>query len=180
VIGIILLRVPEQTPKPPALSVLPKLHRVLDLGGFVLFAPAVLQLLLALQYGGDQYAWNSSHVIGLFCGSAVTFVVWLFWNHRKGASALLPEAMIRRRAVWTAGAYQAFLMSAMYGATYYLPIYFQAVNNATSIMSGVYLLPLILSQLVLAAASGQLSTLPVPYPYLEVFCEAINPLTGPS
>lgn len=47
-------------------------------------------------------------------------------------------------------------MSAVYGATYYLPIYFQAINSATAIMSGVYLLPTILPQLVVAASSGLL------------------------
>jgi hypothetical protein len=156
-LGIILLRVPEQTPKPPAATVIPKLPQLLDLIGFCLFAPAVLQLILALQYGGNEYAWGSSQVIGLFCGSAATFAAWLLWNHRRGEAALLPYAMVKRRAVWSSGAYNALLMSALYGATYFLPIYFQAINNATPIMSGVYLLPLILPQLFMSASAGQLS-----------------------
>lgn len=37
---------------------------------------------------------------------------------------------------------------------YYLPIYFQAVRHATPTMSGVYLLPAILSQIIFATVSG--------------------------
>lgn len=154
--AILLLRIPEQTPKAKAKVVLLRLHHYLDLLGFTLFAAAVLQLLLALQYGGNAYAWRSSQVIGLFCGAAATSVVWLFWNRHKGEDALLPHSMISRRAVWSSGLYQAFLMSAVYGATYFLPIYFQAINNVTAVLSGVYLLPTILPQLVMAVSSGVL------------------------
>lgn len=155
-LALLILRIPEQTKKQNPLVVLRNLHHYLDLLGFVLFAPAVLQLLLALQYGGSQYPWNSSRVIGLFCGSAANFVVWLLWNRYKGDDALLPPSMVKQTAVWASGLYQAFMISAVYGATFFLPIYFQAINDASPMMSGVYLLPTILPQLFAAGASGVL------------------------
>ncbi|KAK6070015.1 MFS multidrug transporter [Seiridium cupressi] len=158
VVAIILLRIPQQTVKPPAISAVLQLPHYLDFIGFILFAPAVLQLLLALQYGGNQFPWNSSRVIGLFCGSAANFVVWFFWNWHKGEKALLPHAMIGRTAVWASGIYQGLLMSAVYGGIYFLPIYFQAINAASPMLSGVYLLPTILPQLVMAASSGLIIT----------------------
>ncbi|KAK4665413.1 hypothetical protein QC763_401570 [Podospora pseudopauciseta] len=156
VLALFLFPVPEQSAKPPAMKVLVKLHKYLDLVGFCLFAPAVLQLILALSFGGVTYPWNSSQVIGLFCGAAATFLVWLLWNRHKGPDALLPPAMLARTAVWTSGLYQAFLMAAVYGAIFFLPIYFQAINNASPLLSGVYLLPTILPQLLMAASSGAL------------------------
>ena len=156
VLALLILRIPEQTQKQNPLVVLRKLHHHLDLLGFVLFAPAVLQLLLALQYGGSQYPWNSSRVIGLFCGSAANFAVWFWWNWYKGDDALLPPSMVKQTAVWASGLYQAFMISAVYGATFFLPIYFQAINDATPMLSGVYLLPTILPQLFAAGASGVL------------------------
>lgn len=157
VIAIILLRIPEQTKKEKAFTILRKVNRYLDLVGFMLFAPAVLQLLLALQYGGNRFAWNSSQVIGLFCGSVATFIAWGFWNIHKGDDALLPHSMVSRRAVWVSGIFQAFLMAALYGGVYLLPIYFQVVNNASPILSGTYLLPTIIPQLIMAASSGAIS-----------------------
>lgn len=98
------------------MKVLVKLHKYLDLVGFCLFAPAVLQLILALSFGGVTYLWNSPQVIGLFCGAAATFLVWLLWNRHKGPDALLPPAMLACTAVWTSGLDQAFLMAASSGA----------------------------------------------------------------
>ncbi|KAI0148070.1 efflux pump [Hypoxylon sp. NC0597] len=153
---ILLVRIPEQTPKQKAFVIFSRLHHYLDLIGFALFAPAVLQLLLALQYGGNQYPWRSSTIIGLFCGSGATFIVWLIWNRHKGDDALLPHSMIKQTVVWASGLFQAFMISAVYGATFFLPIYFQAINNVTAMLSGVYLLPTILPQLLMSGLSGVL------------------------
>ncbi|GAP91475.2 putative efflux pump [Rosellinia necatrix] len=154
VLSILVLRIPEPTIKPRALSLLPRLHHYLDLVGFILFAPAVLQLLLALQFGGRSFPWNSSQIIGLFVGAAATTIVWFFWNRYRGDDAMMPRTMIRQRSVLFSALYNGSQTSAVYAAIYYLPLYFQAVQGASAILSGVYLLPMILSQLFLAGASG--------------------------
>jgi hypothetical protein len=151
---VLVLRIPEQTPKASFASTIPHIHHHLDLVGFGLFAPAVIQLLLALQYGGVVFAWNSRQVIGLFCGAAATCIVWLIWNFRQGDKALLPRSLIRRRTVWSAVLFNAFQMVGIYGLFYYLPIYFQAIYDATAIKSGVYIIPMILPQLITTALSG--------------------------
>ncbi len=156
---LVLMRVPDEIEKQPALSVLRQLHRHLDLVGFGLFGPAVVQLLLALQSGGNEYAWGSSTVIGLFCGYGVTFLVWLAWNGHKGDDALIPARIVRRRPVWTSGVNYTALMSTLLGASYYLPIYFQAVKGVGPILSGVYLLPTVLPQLLGAISFGVLGAL---------------------
>ncbi|KAK6078940.1 MFS multidrug transporter [Seiridium cupressi] len=155
---IMLLRIPEQIPKEPFWKVVPSIHRRLDLLGFALFAPAVTQLLLALQFGGSQFPWSSPQIIGLFCGAGATFLVWLVWNYYKKDDALLPVSLIKRRTIWVSSLYHSLLVAAMFGVSYYLPIYFQAVQGLSAIMSGVNLLPTILPQMVLAIASGFLVT----------------------
>ncbi|KAH7087027.1 major facilitator superfamily domain-containing protein [Paraphoma chrysanthemicola] len=153
-LGIVPLRIPEENIKPNPLSLLPRIHHYLDLVGFALLAPAVLQLLLALQFGGQAHPWKSATVIGLLCGSVANFVVWGFWNRYRGEDAMLPRSLISRRDVLCSGLYVAFLTSAVYGGIYYLPLYFQAVDGASAIKSAVYLLPLIISQLITAGFSG--------------------------
>ncbi|KAI0177899.1 major facilitator superfamily domain-containing protein [Pestalotiopsis sp. NC0098] len=157
-VPLLLLHIPDQVEKSNALKVVRNLHRHLDLIGFALLAPAIVQLLLALQFGGNQFAWSSSQVIGLFCGSGATFIVWVFWNIHKGDKALLPFFIIKRREVWTSGVNYAFMMSTVFGSTYFLPIYFQAVKGVNAIMSGVYLLPIVLPQLLSAVVGGTLVT----------------------
>jgi hypothetical protein len=112
-------------------------------------------LLLALQYGsGNTYAWNSSVVIGLFVGAGATFIAWFVWNYRLGDEALIPFSMMRKTVVWTASVSSAFLFGTVFCASFFLPIYFQAVLGTTPFISGVNLLPSILPTMVAAVGSG--------------------------
>ncbi|KAI1336222.1 major facilitator superfamily domain-containing protein [Xylariaceae sp. FL0016] len=153
---LIIMRVPEQVPKKNPFIILRELHLHLDLIGFALLTPAIVMLLLALQYGGVDYSWSSSQIIGLFCGAGVTFIVWCLWNHHKGEKGLLPFPILKRRAVYMSGINYTFLIATMYGGLYFLPIYFQAVKGVNAILSGVYLLPLILPQIAAAVISGSI------------------------
>lgn len=128
----------------------------LDIPGFVLLTGFAIELLLALQWGGSVHPWDSSVVIGLLCGSIVTFVVFLFWQHRQGDNAMIPFSIVSKTVVWCGCIVFGFLMAALFLLTYYLPIYFQSVKGASAILSGVYTLPNILAQLSAAILSGVL------------------------
>ncbi|KAK5745544.1 hypothetical protein LTR17_001415 [Elasticomyces elasticus] len=147
--------VPDAHSKPPPMEVLRDLHHKLDLIGFVLLSPAIIMALLALQWGGNVYAWDSPTIIGLFCGAAGNLLVWSAWNWWKKDDALIPVSMIRRTRVWSGSLVVGFLMSSLYIFVYYLPIYFQSADSASPTMSGVYMLPNILASLVLAVAVGK-------------------------
>ncbi|KAF7159165.1 hypothetical protein CNMCM6106_006298 [Aspergillus hiratsukae] len=146
-------RIPD-TDKSREISVLQTILTKLDLIGFALFAPATIQLLLALDYGGNKYAWNSATVIGLFCGAGGTFIVFLIWEYFKGEEAMVPLSMLKQRGVWSSCFFAFFFFATLQLVIYYLPIYFQAIKGASPMMSGVDLLPNILSQLVGTLFSG--------------------------
>ncbi|KAI4719068.1 MFS general substrate transporter [Aureobasidium sp. EXF-10727] len=130
--------------------------RGLDLVGFALFAPAIIQLLLALEWGGTTYPWNSSTVIGLFCGGAATALVFLTWEYFKGDDAMVPFSMVRRRIFWSSCLTVFFTFASMLIVNFFLPNYFQAVRGASPTMSGVDMLPSIISQMIFAIVSGVL------------------------
>lgn len=50
--------------------------------------------------------------------------------------------------------FNASQMVGIYGLFYYLPLYFQAIDDASAILSGVYIIPMILPQLVAAGLTG--------------------------
>lgn len=50
--------------------------------------------------------------------------------------------------------FNAFQMVGIYGLFYYLPIYFQTIYNTSAILSGVYIIPMILPQLLTAGLTG--------------------------
>lgn len=125
-----------------------------DLTGLVFFAPAIIMLLMGLEWGGNEYPWKSATVIGLFCGGVALVVVFLFWEHHVGDDAMIPLPVIRKREVWSACLAMLFLFSTVMVASYYLPIYFQSVKGASPFTSGVDMLPSIISQLFAAVLSG--------------------------
>lgn len=135
--------------KPPAIIILRALHTKLDLLGFVLFTGCTIQLLLALQYVGNQYAWNSSTIIGLFCGSGVAFSLWLAWDWYKGDAAMLPLSIVCKKTVWVSCLTYGLGTGTLIMMSYYLPTYFQGVRGLSPLMSSVQLLPNIISQLIM-------------------------------
>ncbi|KAI1412496.1 MFS general substrate transporter [Hypoxylon sp. FL1857] len=155
---LLFVRVPEATPKSPPLEVLRTAMGSLDLVGFTLIAPAAIMFFLALQYGGNQYAWDSSTVIGLFVGAAVTFVIFLIWESHKGVEAMLPPYMFRKQVIWSGSGTMFFFMGSLYIANYYLPIYFQSILDDSALMSGVHILPTIIAQVIFAMLSGVIVT----------------------
>jgi hypothetical protein len=49
--------------------------------------------------------------------------------------------------------------------SYYLPVWFQVVKNASPIMSGVYYMPSVGTQMISSVLTGTLSTTPLTYPF---------------
>nr|AAD34558.1 unknown [Aspergillus terreus] len=127
----------------------------LDFLGFVLFAGFAIMISLALEWGGSDYAWNSSVIIGLFCAAGVSLVLFGCWErHVGGAVAMIPISVASRRQVWCSCFFLGFFSGALLIFSYYLPIYFQAVKNVSPTMSGVYMLPGIGGQIVMAIVTG--------------------------
>ncbi|KAJ5430736.1 Major facilitator superfamily domain general substrate transporter [Penicillium cf. griseofulvum] len=143
IIGGFLLfnTIPEPKPKDPPLQVLGSAIKSLDLPGFMLICPAVAMFLLGLQFGGNEYAWDSSVVIGLLVGAGATFAVFLVWEWHQGDNAMVPLAMLKHRIIWSAAMTMFFSLSSVLVADFYIAIYFQAIHDDTPLMSGVHMLP---------------------------------------
>ncbi|KAG0650485.1 Efflux pump mlcE [Hyphodiscus hymeniophilus] len=147
-------RVPNMLSKAAPKSVIRTLPGKLDLIGFTIFAPAAIQLLLALQWGGNKFAWNSAQIIGLFCGAGGMFIVFMAWDYHRGDAAMIPSSLAGTRIVWSSCLAYAFIVGQLVCVSYYLPIYFQGVKGASPTMSGVYVLPSFISHVIAAISSG--------------------------
>lgn len=151
---------PEPAQKEPfSLALVRKITPELDLIGFLLFVPPSLMLLLALQFGsGNTHAWNSATVIGLLVGSAVLAVVFVLWERRMGDLAMIPGNIVKQRIVWVSCMYGMCNTCCTMVASNWLPTFFQAIRGEGPTLSGVHILPSILSQMTLVMTSGALST----------------------
>jgi len=78
------LKIPDSKQVDADLATCKQRVKRLDLPGFALFTPSIIMLLLALDWGGVSYHWNSSTIIGLFCGAGAAWIAFLLWERRQG------------------------------------------------------------------------------------------------
>jgi nitrate/nitrite transporter NarK len=116
--------------------------------------------LMALEWGGTKYPWDSATVIGLLCGAVGTFISFVVWEYRLGDEAMIPYSILQRREVWSSCLVTGFFFGNLLIFSYYLPIYFQAVKGVNPAPSGLCILPGIASQMLMAIISGVLGESP--------------------
>ena len=83
----------------------------LDPLGATLLLGSMCCLFLALQWGGSQYLWNSSIIIGLLVGFASLFILFGISQWWLGEQATIPPHVVRKRTVFF-GALSLFFISA--------------------------------------------------------------------
>ncbi|KAJ5118320.1 major facilitator superfamily domain-containing protein [Penicillium atrosanguineum] len=131
----------------------------LDLIGAGLLIPAIICLLLALQWGGNQYAWNNSRIIGLFVGFGLLVILFAASQVYLGEQATLPPHILKQRTVLSACLFALFFGGAFFVLVYYVPIFFQSVKGSSAMKSGIQLLPLMLATVVSSVVLGGLITI---------------------
>jgi hypothetical protein len=70
-----------------------------DLYGTAVFIPAIICLLLALQWGGTKYPWSDAKIIALFVVFGVlisAFIAIQFWKQDSGT---IPPRIMKKRSM---------------------------------------------------------------------------------
>lgn len=128
----------------------------LDLLGTAILIPAVICLLLALQWGGTEYPWSNSRIIGLFVGFGAMILIFIGIQIWKGDEGTLPPRLFKNRNVLCAMLFSAFFGSAFFPLIYYLSLYFQAIQGDNAVEAGIKILPLLISTVLTSVLSGAL------------------------
>ena len=137
------------------LSILQRILK-LDLIGASILIPAVICLLLALQWGGSTYPWSNSRVIGLFVGAGLLGILFGYSQIKLGEKGTLPPRLFRNRNVAFAMAFAFFFGAAFFSIIYYLAIYFQSVKGSSATKAGIQLLPLLIATVLSSILTGGL------------------------
>ncbi|HEY3503181.1 MAG TPA: MDR family MFS transporter [Actinocatenispora sp.] len=128
-------------------------HRI-DYLGAALLALGVGALVLMTTWGGSEYAWLSTQIVGLAVVSVLSLVGFVLVE-RKAAEPIVPLWLFRNRNFAVVSALGFLVGFAMFGVTLALPQYQQMVLGDSATMSGLALLPLMLSMVVVSLISGQ-------------------------
>lgn len=126
---------------------------VIDYLGIALVAVGASALILATSWGGNQYAWGSPTIIGLFVGGLVALALFCVVETRA-AEPMLPMRLFGN-PVFTVCSILSFIVGfAMLGAMTFLPTYLQYVDGDSATISGVRTLPMVIGLLIASIFSG--------------------------
>lgn len=138
------------------------------LGTFVIMA-AIICYILALQWGGTTRPWSDSTVIGTLVGFCLLLITFGVVEYYMGDRALLQGSLIGNRAILVNCSYIFFSAGAFFTLLYYLPIYFQSVDNVSASQSGINNIPLVLGiSLCTIVSGGLISKFGIYVPFLLV------------
>jgi len=165
--GVVAWTLPKIRPESP--------DRRIDFLGAVTIAGSITTLLLALVWGGNEYPWNSSVIIGLFAGWGVLTALFC-WAELRAAQPIMPIQLFANRA-FSVSVIAVFLSGiGLYGAVAFLPLYAQSVIGFTETNSGLVLAPLMLGLIMASAVSGLIITRTGKYKTIAVIGTAISVL----
>lgn len=126
----------------------------LDPFGTVIFIPAIVCLLLALQWGGSKYPWKDGRIIALFVISGILvsiFIAIQFWQQEN---ATVPPRILKQRSMAASVWFSFCIGGSFFVLVYYLPIWFQAIKGTTATESGIRNLPMIMGLVIMSLVAG--------------------------
>ncbi|MDA1359907.1 MDR family MFS transporter [Glycomyces luteolus] len=132
---------------------IPTRQHKIDYLGAMFLVPAVTCLLLATTWGGQDYAWTSGVILGLFTAAAVLTAAFLVVETRA-EEPILPLRMFHQGTFSLASVIGFVFGIAMFAGIVYIPLFFQMVRGYTPTKSGLLMLPMMVGMVATSILSG--------------------------
>ncbi|MFC0864000.1 MDR family MFS transporter [Sphaerimonospora cavernae] len=133
-------------------------HRI-DWSGAAVLTVGITAIVLITSWGGQKhgYPWGSWQILGL-AGLAVVALALFIPVERRAAEPIMPLHVFRDRNFALINVLGFLLGFAMFGAITFLPMFQQIVQGATATNSGMLLLPMMASSMVVSLFVGKAIT----------------------
>jgi EmrB/QacA subfamily drug resistance transporter len=128
-------------------------HRIDVLGATLLGGGGTL-LLLGLLEGGVQWSWGSPTSVGLFVGSALLLVAFVY-AEKRATEPVLPMWVFRSRVLNVANAGSLVVGVLTLGLSSYVPLYAQRVLGSGALVAGLALAAMTIGWPLAAATAGR-------------------------
>lgn len=132
--------------------------REIDYFGGTVIVGAFISGIMAINFGGSVYEWNSGRIIGLFVCSGVLFIILgfqqVFGFLTNKERRIFPVEFLRRRSMVVLFALTSAAVTATFVPIYFIPLYFQFVAGDSALDAGVRLLPFVVLLVVTVVLNG--------------------------
>ena len=138
----------------PQLKTSQEKHKI-DYAGVITMTLFIGPLILALTWGGVDYAWSSPVILGTIAFSVFMLAAFLFVESRA-EEPIIPLTLFKNRVMAVSAMVGLFMGAAFFPVVTFIPLYFQGVLGAEATESGVFLTPMMLSAAAGSFISGQM------------------------
>lgn len=132
-------------------------HGKVDYLGSVFLAGTIIPLLLAFSWAGNQFAWGSLQIIGLFVLSISALAAFLI-AEKKVQNPVLPLNLFKNSVFTISNVIGLLIGMAMFGAIMYMPFFIQGVIGTSATKTGFIMMSMMLSMVLSSTIVGQLIT----------------------
>ncbi len=132
-------------------------ERSIDYAGFVTLGVSLTLILLATSWGGVQFPWLSWQTLGLY-GVGATMLGLFIWSEGRAEEPVVPLELWKSPIFTLSNLSNLFISMGMFGAILYIPLYAQGVLGLGVAESGMILIPLTVSMIVVSMVVGRLIT----------------------
>lgn len=127
----------------------------IDVWGSVTLSAGIACVLLATVWGGNQYAWASWQIAGLYVAGAALLAAFV-WVEVRADEPVLPLRLWRSSIFTYSNIASVGVAMSMFGAIYFLPVFVQGVIGNSVTSSGAILVPMLVAMIVTSVIGGQL------------------------
>ncbi|SNX85597.1 related to multidrug resistance proteins [Melanopsichium pennsylvanicum] len=124
-----------------------------DFIGLFMIVVSVILILLGFNHA-ETKGWNVPETIALLVVGGVLMIAFMAWEFKTKKKPIVPPRLVTTRTTSLLLISVMLHAFAFFAATYYLPVYFQAIFGASALMSGVYMLPYALVSSILSSLTG--------------------------
>ncbi|KAH8647372.1 MFS drug transporter [Xylariales sp. PMI_506] len=122
--------------------------------GTISILAVTLLVLLGLDFGGVIFPWTSPKVLCLIIMGTLTLGFFVYTERRLARYPLMPLGIFKDLST-SAICFVAFAHNMVaIGTEFYLPLYFQSVEQASPLRSGILILPMLIMESVSDVSSG--------------------------
>lgn len=112
--------------------------------------------MLALQWGGAEYSWNSGRIVAVLVVFGLTSIPWLVLQYFQGDDATIPFSILRQRTVASSSLYLLFVSASFGVLIFFVPVWFQSISGDSAESSGLKQLALCISTALSSIVAGGL------------------------
>ena len=139
----------------------------IDYPGLIMFVAGIIPFLLAFTWAGNQYAWVSPQILGMFAFSLISFVIF-YYIEKKADNPIIPLGLFKNR-IFNISIGAMFMGSVtMFGIVIFLPLFVQTVIGKSASGSGQIITPLMLTFVASSIIAGRVISATGKYKLLAI------------